>query len=77
MALGEAKAKAREEFERSLRRAGVKLEDVRDYVSAHPSLGSALYRVPRKNGVAGVAANFLCHVGDLIRGKGRPGAMPA
>jgi len=71
MALGEAKAKARAEFEHCLEAARVRLEDVRAYVAAHPQLRSALYRVPRRNGVAGVAANFVLHVAGLMSGRTR------
>jgi len=50
------------------------LEDIRDYVAEHAELRSPLYRVPRRPDVAGVAANFVLHVGDLMSGKGRSGA---
>lgn len=69
MALGEAKAKAKAEFERCLRSARVKLDGVQSYVAEHPQLRSPLYRVPRRDGVTGIAANFLLHVNDLMTGK--------
>jgi len=69
MALGEAKAKAKAEFERCLEATRMKLEDVQNYVAEHPQLRSPLYRLPRRNGVTGVAANFVLHVGDLLTGK--------
>jgi predicted nucleotide-binding protein (sugar kinase/HSP70/actin superfamily) len=69
MALGEAKAKAKAEFERCLDTTRLTLEDIRDYVSEHPQLRSPLYRVPRREKVAGVAANFVLHVGDLMTRK--------
>ncbi len=69
MALGEAKAKAKAEFEHCLETARVKLDDVQSFVSQHPQLRSPLYRVPHREGVAGVAANFLLHVSDLMTGK--------
>ena len=69
MALGEAKAKAKAEFERCLESTGQRLEDVRDYVAEHAELRSPLYRVPRRPDVAGVAANFVLHVSDLMRGR--------
>jgi hypothetical protein len=71
MALGEAKAKAKAEFERCLAASGAKLDDIREYVRKHPRLRSPLYRVPRRKGVAGVAANFVLHVGDLMAGRAR------
>jgi len=69
MALGEAKAKARAEFDRCLESIGQRLEDIRDYVEERAELRSPLYRVPRRPDVAGVAANFVLHVSDLMNGK--------
>ena len=69
MALGEAKAKAKAEFDRCLESTGQRLEDIRDYVAEHAELRSPLYRVPRRPDVAGVAANFVLHVSDLMSGK--------
>jgi predicted nucleotide-binding protein (sugar kinase/HSP70/actin superfamily) len=69
MALGEAKAKAKAEFVRCLEAAHVKLDDVHSYVAEHPQLRSPLYRVPRRAQVAGVAANFVLHVSELMTGK--------
>ncbi len=75
MALGEAKAKAKAEFDRCLAHTRQRLEDVRDYVAQHAELRSPLYQVPRSPEVAGVAANFVLHVSDLMNGKGhRDGA---
>ena len=69
MALGEAKAKAKAEFERCLQSTGRSLEDIRAYVAEHPELRSPLYQVPRRPDVAGVAANFVLHVSDLMQAK--------
>jgi len=69
MALGEAKAKAKAEFDRCLAHTGQRLEDIRDYVAQHAELRSPLYRIPRSPEVAGVAANFVLHVSDLMTGK--------
>ncbi|MFY9912206.1 MAG: hypothetical protein WAK56_20365, partial [Candidatus Sulfotelmatobacter sp.] len=71
MALTEAKTKARAEFESCLEASGVRLEAVRAYVEEHPELRSPLYRVPRQPEVAGVAANFVLHVGQRMRAKTR------
>lgn len=75
MALGEAKAKAKAEFDRCLTSTGRRLEDIRDYVAEHAELRSPLYRVPRRSDVAGVAANFVLHVNDLMSRKAH-GAAP-
>jgi predicted nucleotide-binding protein (sugar kinase/HSP70/actin superfamily) len=73
MALGDAKAKAKAEFEHCLEATGMKLDDIRGYVLERPQLRSPLYRVPRREGVAGVAANFVLHVSDLMTGKAHMG----
>ena len=75
MALGEAKVKAKNEFEWCLDASRMKLEDVQSYVSGHPQLRSPLYCVPRREGIAGVAANFVLHVGDLMTGKAKLAAL--
>ena len=72
MALTEAKAKARAEFDHCLQRAGVPLGEIRSYVDRHPELRSPLYRVPRDSGVAGVAANFVLHVADRMKRESIP-----
>jgi hypothetical protein len=66
MALAEAKAKARAEFENVLVETGKALEDIREYVAEHPKLRKALYKIPHRSGIAGTAAQFAFHVGDLM-----------
>ena len=51
MALGEAKAKAKAEFQEALQSTGKRLEDIRRYVDDHPRLRSPLYKVPHRHGV--------------------------
>jgi predicted nucleotide-binding protein (sugar kinase/HSP70/actin superfamily) len=72
MALGEAKAKARLEFEQKLESTGKRLEDIRSYVADHQELRNLFYPVPQRAGVTGEAANFVLHVSDLMDGKSRP-----
>ncbi len=50
MALGEAKVKAKQEFERVLEETGVTLEDARAYADEHPELKRPLYKVPALQG---------------------------
>ncbi|MEJ2109454.1 MAG: hypothetical protein P8Z37_05980 [Acidobacteriota bacterium] len=69
MALGEAKAKAKMEFQEILAKTGRSIEDIRTFVSSHPELRRSLYPVPHHDGVAGVAANFVLHVNDLMSGR--------
>jgi hypothetical protein len=71
MALGEAKAKARAEFETVLKSTGRSLDEIRAYVNDHPELKRALYKVPHREGVAGTAANFAAHVGELMARRSR------
>jgi hypothetical protein len=69
MALGEAKVKARMEFDQVLQSTGKRLEDIKDYVADHPELRSLFYPVPHVHGVTGTAAHFVLHVSDLMNGK--------
>jgi predicted nucleotide-binding protein (sugar kinase/HSP70/actin superfamily) len=66
MALGEAKAKAKLEFENVLKSTGKRLQDIRCYVDEHPELKKPFYKVPHRQGVAGTAAQFVLHVNDRM-----------
>jgi len=77
MALGEAKVKARMEFEQALKTTGKTLDDIKDYVAEHPELRSVFYPVPHRHGYAGVAATFALHVNDLMNGKKKLARVPA
>lgn len=66
MALGEARAKARAEFDRAVHSTGRRVDEIRAYVAHHPELSRPFYRVPHHPGVAGTAAQFVLHVGDLM-----------
>ena len=68
MTLGEAKAKAKSEFQDALARSGRSLEEIRAFVAQHPELRRPFYHVPHRDGVAGVAANFVLHVSELMKG---------
>src|ERR1700757_4468494 len=76
MALGEAKVKARMEFEQALESTGKRLEDIKSYVADHPELRRLHYPVPERKGIAGVAANFVLHINDLMNGKARMTRVP-
>ena len=71
MALGEAKAAARREFDDAVARTGRTLEEIQAYVSAHPELRRPFYRVPQHPAVAGTAANFVLHVGRRMKRSAR------
>jgi len=67
MALGEAKAKAKAEFQQALEASGRTLDDIRSYVADHPKLRHPFYKVPHRHGVIGTAANFVLHVSDCMK----------
>jgi hypothetical protein len=66
MALGEAKNKAKREFQEVLDRKGLTLEECRAYVDAHPEMKRPMYRVPHTKGVVGTAANFVLHIAERM-----------
>lgn len=71
MALGEAKAKARAEFETVLKSTGKSIDDIRAYVAEHRDLRRPFYHVPHREGIAGTAAQFILHVNDLMDSRAR------
>jgi len=66
MALGEAKVKAKTEFEQCLKSTGKTLAEIREYMEQHRELKHPFYHVPHREGVAGTAAQFILHVSDRI-----------
>jgi predicted nucleotide-binding protein (sugar kinase/HSP70/actin superfamily) len=67
MTLVEARQRAQAEFHRALEATGRRVDEIRGFVEDHPHLQRATYYVPQRAGVAGVAANFVLHVSDLMR----------
>jgi predicted nucleotide-binding protein (sugar kinase/HSP70/actin superfamily) len=76
MALGEAKIRAKAEFEQALASTGKNLDEIKAYAAQHRQLRNPFYPVPRRRGIAGVAANFVLHVSNLIDGKARLATPP-
>ncbi|MGO9862737.1 MAG: hypothetical protein ACLPLR_03915 [Terriglobales bacterium] len=76
MALGEAKSKAKAEFEQALASTGKQLDEIKAYAGEHRQLRSPFYPVPRRRGVTGVAANFVVHVSKLMDGNARLARVP-
>jgi predicted nucleotide-binding protein (sugar kinase/HSP70/actin superfamily) len=62
MALGEAKVKAKTEFDHCLKSTGKRLEEIREFIAEHSELRHPFYKVPHQEGVAGTAAQFILHV---------------
>ena len=71
MALGEAKVKAKMEFEEALKSTGKRLDDIKAYVAEHPELRRPFYHVPHRPGIAGTAAQFILHVSDRMDSSSR------
>jgi hypothetical protein len=70
MILTEARKRAQREFEETLERSGLALDEVRAYLDAHPAMKRATYKVPHSGLVTGTAANMVRHVADLkTRGR--------
>jgi predicted nucleotide-binding protein (sugar kinase/HSP70/actin superfamily) len=66
MALGEAKVKAKTEFQQGLESTGKRLEDIKSFVAEHRELRRPFYHVPHCEGITGTAAQFVLHVSDLM-----------
>ncbi|MHC4933198.1 MAG: activator of (R)-2-hydroxyglutaryl-CoA dehydratase [Planctomycetota bacterium] len=62
MALGEARRKAREEFERALAATGRPIDELKEYAASRPELCGALATIPHDKRYAGSAANFVSFV---------------
>jgi hypothetical protein len=71
MALGEAKNKAKREFQETLDKAGLTLEECREYVEAHPEMKRPMYKVPHTKGTVGTAANFVLHIANRMKLEGK------
>src|SRR5262249_43582852 len=76
MALGEAKAKAKLEFQQALELTGKRLDDIRAYVADHRELRHPLYHVPHRADITGTAAAFVLHVSDLMDRRARFEPLP-
>jgi predicted nucleotide-binding protein (sugar kinase/HSP70/actin superfamily) len=70
MALGEAKAKCKDEFRQTVERSGYPLEQIQEYVAAHRELRRPLQVIPHHAGVIGQAANFVLHVAERMKAEG-------
>jgi predicted nucleotide-binding protein (sugar kinase/HSP70/actin superfamily) len=77
MALGNARAKARQEFAEALEKTGRTLDELRAYADAHPELKRPTYHVPEVEGVVGKAARFVLHVASRMDAKGHRTARVA
>jgi predicted nucleotide-binding protein (sugar kinase/HSP70/actin superfamily) len=67
MALGEAKVKAKNEFQDALSKTGYTLDEIKAYVDANPELKQPFHHIPHYKGMIGVGARFIRHVGERMR----------
>lgn len=67
MMLGDARRRARGEFQQALASTGRSLEEIRAWVAAHRALRRPFYSFRRRKGTAGTAAQFVLHVADLMK----------
>lgn len=74
MALGEAKAKAKSEFNDVIAASGYSLNDMRAYQRMTPDVRKPLYPIPHYDGIVGTGARFAKHLGERMKADGiRPG----
>jgi predicted nucleotide-binding protein (sugar kinase/HSP70/actin superfamily) len=74
MALGEAKVKAKNEFQEALSKTGYTLDEIKAYVEEHPELKQPFYHIPHYKGMIGVSAKFVRHIGERMRSEKRRAA---
>jgi predicted nucleotide-binding protein (sugar kinase/HSP70/actin superfamily) len=67
MALGEAKVKAKNEFQDALSKTGYTLDEIKAYVDANPELKQPFHHIPHYKGMIGVGARFIRQVGERMR----------
>jgi hypothetical protein len=60
MALGEAKVKAKMEFEQCLKSTGKSLDDIRDYIAEHPELRGRSTTCRTAKGLPGRRRSSFC-----------------
>jgi predicted nucleotide-binding protein (sugar kinase/HSP70/actin superfamily) len=67
MALGEAKAKAKEEFATVLAKTKRSLDEIQSYMDDHPKFREPFREAPHYPGISGTAANFILYVSNHMR----------
>lgn len=70
MALGEAKNKCKDEFNRCVKQSGYTIEQIRAYVAEHRELRRPLQHIGHRKGVIGKAANFILDVAEQMKAEG-------
>jgi hypothetical protein len=72
MALGEAKARCKQEFAQTLERTGYSLEQIQAFVADHRDMRRPLQQITHHEGVIGHAANFILQVSQRMKKAGVP-----
>jgi predicted nucleotide-binding protein (sugar kinase/HSP70/actin superfamily) len=70
MALGEAKAKAKLEYKEAVEKSGYILEEIKAYVELHEELQKPFFKVSHRKGIAGIGANFILDVAEMMKKEG-------
>jgi len=66
MILTEAKKRAQQEFDETLERTRLTVDEVRAYMDVRPAMKRATYRVPHSGVVTGTGANLVQHVAKQL-----------
>ncbi len=70
MALGEAKAKAKLEYNDCLQKTGYSLEEIKAFVETRDDLQKPFFKVSHRLGIAGIGANFILDVSEIMKAEG-------
>jgi len=70
MALGEAKAKAKLEYNDCLAKTGYSLEEIKAFVETREDLQKPFFKVSHRHGIAGIGANFILDVSEIMKAEG-------
>ena len=66
MALGEAKAKCKEEFKSCVEQTGYTLEEIRRFCMENPEYRRPIQEIPHHEGTVGKAANFVLSIAEIM-----------
>jgi hypothetical protein len=70
MALGEAKSKAKTEFNNCLGMTEFSIDEIKAYIELHPEMKKPFYKVSHRNNITGIAANFILDVSEKMKQNG-------
>ncbi len=70
MALGEAKAKAKIEYNECLAKTGYSIEEIKAFVETREDLQKPFFKVSHRHGITGIGANFILDVAEIMKAEG-------